>query len=589
MKAMRTIYNVKTLCVVSLFAIAGTIQAQDDNLKRELTLEREYDPSVQDANKVNTLPEVKQPEINKRAINYATQTVPTDPQAEISLLPSGKIMTDILYNKNRGYLNAGVGTNVNINGDFGYHILSTDKDQLNLFFSHRSSSGKHKYLQEEGLKQKVHLNDNLGGLNFLHNFDKASIKLGARYGYSAFNYFGYSVNETGPETPAFVEMNKDTKQINQQIGFNAGIESHEGAPLGYLLDFDYTNFSHKYGLSEDVDGIKENTFGVKAGMNALFGGNQSIGVMGKLEYLNYSLPSLPANYIPEPEFESHAEITLSPYYTVEGDIWKVKLGANVMFVTGDNDKVFASPNIAADVTIADKTVLYLNADGKIQSNSAYELSQRNRYVNPWLDVRPSRTWLDGIVGLKSGVAPGFWFDVFAGYKATDDDVLFTQSVAWSLINYSEPDHYNTKLFFAGAALKYNYQNLFEFSLKGVYNNWDVKETSPWDGGPAPKFEAYGRPKAEITALIDVRPIDKLTVSAKYYLGAGRKTVQYYLSQWDPIDMKNINELNVTGLYNITSNIGVYGQLNNLLFQEYDLLYGYPAQGFNAVVGININF
>lgn len=582
---MKTIYNVKTLCVVTLFAVAGTIQAQDDNLKRELTLEREYDPSVQDANKVNTLPEVKQPQITKRTIDYATQTVPTDPEAEISVLPSGKIMTDMLYNKRRGYLNAGVGSNLNINGDFGYHILSTEKDQLNVFFSHRSSSGEREYLQGDGPAQDIHLNDNLGGLNFLHNFDKAKLKLGARYGYSAFNYFGYNKDASPSSSMRF---DKDTKQVNQQIGINAGVESQKGAALGYLLDFDYINFSHKYGLSEEIDGIKENTFGIKAGMNALFGGNQTIGVFGKLDYLNYSLPSLPSDYN-EPEFENHAEITLSPYYKVEGDIWKIKLGANVLFITGDNNKVFASPNIAADITVADKTVLYLNADGKIQSNSAFELSQRNRYVNPWINVRPSRTWLDGIVGLKSGIAPGFWFDVFAGYKATNDDVLFTQHIANNYINYSVADYYNTKLLFAGAALKYNYQDVFEFSLKGVFNSWDVKETAPWDGGPAPDFEAYGRPQTEITARIDVRPIEKLTISANYYLGAGRKTVQYDLQQWDPIDMDNINELNVTGLYNITPTVGVYGQLNNLLFQKYDLLYGYPAQGFNAMVGVNINF
>ncbi len=87
-------------------------------------------------------------------------------------------------------------------------------------------------------------------------------------------------------------------------------------------------------MTKDVDGIKENTIGVKAGVSAPFGGNQLIGVLGKLEYLSYSIP----NVTPEPEFENHAEITLSPYYTVEGDIWKIKLGANVMAITGENDK-----------------------------------------------------------------------------------------------------------------------------------------------------------------------------------------------------------------------------------------------------------
>lgn len=581
---MKTIYNVKTLCVVAMIAIAGTIQAQDDNLKREMTLEREYDPSVQDANKVNTLPVVKQPEIKKTAIDYATQTVPTDPEKEISVLPSGKIMTDIVYNKNRGYFNVGAGMYTNINGDLGYHILNTDKDQLNIFLSHRSSGGKRKYLQVDDVKQKVNFNDNLGGINFLHNFDKASMKLGARYGYNSFNYFGYPVGVSDITIPINVNRDTETKQVNQQISINAGVESKEGATLGYLLDFDFTNFSHKYGLSKDFDGIKENTIGVKAGLNAPFGGNQLIGVLGKLEYLSYNIP----NVTPEPEFENHAEVTLSPYYKVEGDIWQVKLGANVMIITGENDKIFASPNISADVKVADKTVLYLNADGKIQSNSAFELSKRNRYINPWFDVLPSRTWLDGIVGVKSGVAPGFWFDVFTGYKATDNDCFFYQTgMANGFGNFSNTMRLNSKLFFVGAKLKYSYQDIFDFSLKGVLNNWDVKEAEGWTAEGI-EFEAYGRPKTEITSTIDIRPIDKLTISAKYYLASGRYTV-HPLSSYIAEKMDNINELNVTALYNITSKVGVYGQLNNLLFQKYDLLYGYPAQGFNAMVGVNINF
>lgn len=212
MKAMKTI-TIKMVCAVAWITIAGTVQAQDDNLKRELTLEREYDPSVQDANKVNTLPAVKQPEVKKTAIDYATQAVPTIPEKEISVLPSGKVMTDILYNKNRGYLNAAAGMYLNINGDFGYHILDTDKDRLNLFYSHRSSGGDRKYIQGEGVKQSVHLNDNLGGINYLHNFDKASMKLGARYGYNAFNYFGYNGLEGLKEDSNPFSI--DTKQVDR--------------------------------------------------------------------------------------------------------------------------------------------------------------------------------------------------------------------------------------------------------------------------------------------------------------------------------------------------------------------------------------
>ena len=89
---MKTIYNVRALCVVALMGAAATMSAQEDaskekNLNREMTLEREYDPTVQDASKVNTLPIVKEPEVKKMPIDYAGFTVAADPEKEISLLP----------------------------------------------------------------------------------------------------------------------------------------------------------------------------------------------------------------------------------------------------------------------------------------------------------------------------------------------------------------------------------------------------------------------------------------------------------------------------------------------------------------------
>ena len=96
---MKTKYQ-KVLCVAVLLGSAVTVSAQEDETKkkldREMTLEREYAPTVQDANKVNTLPAIKEPQVTKRAISYSPFTLATDPEKQISLLPSGNIMTQRL-------------------------------------------------------------------------------------------------------------------------------------------------------------------------------------------------------------------------------------------------------------------------------------------------------------------------------------------------------------------------------------------------------------------------------------------------------------------------------------------------------------
>lgn len=589
---MKTIYNVKTLCVVALLGTAATVNAQEDtskkqNLDREMTLEREYDPSVQDASKVNTLPVIKEPVVKKMPIDYANFTVPADPAKEISLLPSGNIMTDIQYNKRRGYFNFGAGTYLNLNGDLGYHILSTDKDQLNIWFSHRSTNGKVKYLQIDE-KVKAKLNDNMGGLNFKHNFDKLALKMGVKYGYSGFNYYGLPMHDNlSSVTPPSSKADLETNQVNQTIKVNMGVESKADASVGYLLDLDYTNFSQKYGEAKVADGATEHAINVKFGLNAGFGGNQHVGLDGDLKYINYSLPNNNTSYTLY--FDNFMAATLTPYYKVEGENWNVRLGVNAMLLTGDYKKFTASPDIYADVEVANKTVLYAQATGKLNTNDLYSVSQINRYVNPSKAITPSRNWLDAMIGIKSGVAPGFWFDIFGGYKITDNNYFFVPSRGYlenEFGNFSNTfDAIDTKQLFIGANLKYSYQQLVDISLKGIYNNWKAEYGDGWIPGNG-EVKAYGMPEMEITAGVTVRPIKNLSASLDYYLATGRETCLF--GAYDT-KMDNINELNLTGAYNFNDTFGLYLKLNNVLFQKYELYYGYPLQKFSAMIGVNINF
>lgn len=581
-------------CAMVLLGVVSPLQAQEEKkeLNREMTLEREYDPSVQDASKINSLPVIKEPRIKKSAIDYADFTLPVEPQKEIGILSSGKIMTEIPYNERRGYLHFGGGNYLNLDGDIGYHILSTEKDQLRVSFSHRSTNGKIKLLVPEGepsVKSKAKLNDNLGGVDFKHEFEKIALVMEAKYGYSSFNYYGY-YPEIEDKTAS------DKNQGNQQLFFKAGVESKEAEAFNYLLDVDFRNFSHKYAMSPAYDGIKENAIGLKFDVNADFDGNKKVGLEGIVDYLGYSMPSAHKNQFIG--FNNHAEITVSPYFAALGDNWKIKLGVNAMLITGDEKKFFVSPNVLAEVEVADATVLYGNFLGRIRSNSAYEVSLENRYANPSQAIMTSRTWLDGTIGIKSGVAPGFWFDIFAGYKITDNDHFFIPSDYYASYtgtgahwgNVGQAVYLDSRVFRAGASLKYSYQKFVDITLKGVYNAWDVSKPDKNEiNVPAGSgYKAYNKPELELEAGIQVKPVDKVSVGLAYYLGTNRYTTFNTIS-FESFKMKNINELNLTGTYTFNDTFGAYLKVNNLLNQKYDLFYGYTVQGFNAMVGVNVNF
>ncbi|GAB6395010.1 MAG: TonB-dependent receptor [Bacteroidales bacterium] len=555
----------KAFGIIVLLGVVATLPAQENrtnsDLNREMTLERAYDPSVQDANKVNTLPAVREPVITKIPIDYAVLSLPAEPAREISLLPAAPVMTAMQYKGQRGYLNLGVGTYLNLNGDVGYPvILRSGKDRLTIFLSHRSTNGDVKFLTDSG-KVRAKLNDNLGGINFRHRFDLATLNIGAKYSYSTFNYYGAYL-----PSPALADVDTATNQANGEFTINAGIESVEDAPVGYLLAADYTNFSYKYGSDGSTNGLTEHSVGAKAGLSTEFGGNQRIGIGGKFNYYYYARPDS-GNVAAE----NHLEATITPYYLIENNTWNIRIGANLMAITGNNRKLFVSPNLAANIRIGDKTTLYVNAGGEIRSNSLYKLSRENRYINPYDSVAPSRTSLNAVAGIKSGAITGFRFNIFGEYKITDNDYFFVP-----YRNMSRTLLLNSKRWRGGMIFEYVQPKVFEAALKGIYNRTKLP-----DG-----HKSYGRPVTEWTASINVHPVKRAALGLSYYLAAGRKTL---LSDGEIAKMKNISELNFTGSYTFNDTFGVYLKLNNLLFQQYELFYGYPLQGFNAMAGININF
>ena len=553
----------------------------ESGINRELTLEREYDPSLRDANKVNTLPKVTEPVVDKSAIDYAFLSLPTDPPREIGRIASGKYGANINYDKRRGYFNLGAGNYFNINGDAGYHILSSEKDLLNVFLSHRSTNGNVRYIGDfmKGQSSKAKINDNLAALRFLHKFSKAALKLNAGYGYSLFNYYGMPGPSIYSNSQDFVDF--DTKQIARRIAVETGVQSLDGiSGRKAYADLGFRNISYKYGLDALAEGVAENIIEAKFGLSTPVGGSQSLGGDASFNYFHYLLP------------ESHIALEnflvgrLMPFYMQEGDFWNLRLGVNILFHTGGAAKIFASPTVSIDINLGAKTILYAKADGDIKANNILQIANENRYMNPYSRTIPSRTLIDAAIGLKSGVAPGFWFNLFGGYKYTADDYFFIPHRSWiGFGNLSETIALNSKLMNGGLELKYALHHLFEITLKGVYNHWIVdnprQDNSIYlNPPPAP----YGRPRIEGNASLTVRPVSPLVFSLDYYLASGRVANEGWNEKMD-----DIHELGLSSSYSFNKTVGIYLNLNNILNREYEVIYGYPMQRFNFIAGFNLNF
>ena len=124
-------------------------QTQDSLLRRQLELERDFNPTLLDADKINSLPALREPVVQKANTNYSTWAGRITPPLEIALPRPAGIMTDIPFNLKKGYLSFHAGNYANIDGAFGYRLVDQPKHNLAFTFLHNSTNGDINYLQED--------------------------------------------------------------------------------------------------------------------------------------------------------------------------------------------------------------------------------------------------------------------------------------------------------------------------------------------------------------------------------------------------------------------------------------------------------
>jgi hypothetical protein len=223
-----------------------------------------------------------------------------------------------------------------------------------------------------------------------------------------------------------------------------------------------------------------------------------------------------------------------------------------------------------------------------------ELSRLNRYINPAYTADASKTWADLQLGIRSSALMGLWFDIFAGYKYTESDILFNpSSYPWitdGFNNVSMALQPTIQRVQAGATLKYDYKKAVNFYLKGVYNHYILKYADTWKNAASGLTEdddikAYGLPSFVANAGINVRPVKPLTIGLDYCMMSG----MYAYVNTEDVKMKTINDLRLRASWNFNDQFSIYAQFNNLLFQKHEMYYGYPLQPFTAMAGFSVNF
>lgn len=179
--------------------------------------------------------------------------------------------------------------------------------------------------------------------------------------------------------------------------------------------------------------------------------------------------------------------------------------------------------------------------------------------------------LNAKVGFKASPTEGLWFNLFGGYNIVANDISPICQPD-STITFAQGE---TKAMTVGAALTYDYKDIFSFSTLAEFYKWSDSS----------KEFINQKPKFQFSADGSVKVTKKLSLNAGYHY-MHRATASINSLEYS---MPNISNLHAGVAYNLYKGISLYAQFDNILNSDNQYYCCYPAETFSFIGGFNFKF
>lgn len=540
--------RIRPLILIALAALpagmAAQTQPQDTTLNRTVVVEQEYNPYIKDAAKINAVPAVEAPVVQPKAVEYDNRLQPlADIPADSMVAYAGRQKQP---KATPGYLRLGYGNYGNLDIRANYLFRLSSKDRLNLTFSMDGMDGTldvpGSTNQWDAYYYRTH-----AAIGYRHNFRRVDMDLAGHFDLSNFNLLPGAADRkqkfTAGDFHLGVTSTADELPLQFQAETNLMFYTRQHEPGGYAnaQEIVARTRAHVTGSISD-----EQTIGVKACMDNVFYHNNA--------------------------FRDYTAIGLNPYFHFDNGAWQLHLGVHADVAMGFGEKLRVAPDVSAAYRFG-RSAVYLQATGGKLQNDFRRLERFSPYGQTTAQLDATYEQLNAAIGLKTGTLGGFHLHLYGGYQNLKDDLYAALPTGGS--NILALGTWNTDNLYAGAEISYDYKGLIAFTARGTYRKWSAAK----DG--ADLYVLAFKPMVEAEARMDIHPISPLHVHVGYQATARD---EYNGRKADPV-----SNLYLGGSYELLKHLSVHLRINNLLNKDYQYYPGYPAEGFNFLVGASVRF
>ncbi len=589
----------KRIVVYIFSAVCVAAQAQDTVLNRSVIVEREFQPVIQSAGKVNTPPETVQTEVPPTEVVYSDYTsADAAPMMNINPLlsqPTRFSKPEPLH----GWIQGGIGHPLTL-FNFAYEVNDDKRNYLNLYADHNAQWGR-RTLSETYLNMR-----------YTHKFQRMDVYCGVKgenFFYTKYGRYydgsdGYN-KHGGLTIDKFSDFEPVDKQTQWRARVYVGLKSAPKEDVQYKAEIGYQIL--------DVPGIAvEHQVRSEAMVNAKLPDDRHR--LGLKFYMQNNMYTVDTALFAHRLYNSRHNLRMEPFYEYHGERillhagvhLDMNIGKGQLLSNNENISFAPSPNIRFEAQLAPKWVtLYGNIGGSFGFGSLQAYLEANRYMEviPCVTSKAvgSYTPVDAEIGFHFKPQKHLIVEIHGGYAYYMNSKSYVAFIKpfdmgdghlilpGTFSDFSS-DYHRAKV---GAKVFYHYRDIIKIHLSGDYYYWKlqnitkkarledvVKEIVLTEG------RVYDRPDWEIKLRIDGR-IDEhwMLYSDNHFAGT-----RWAITTEGEVHLPALIDMNLGAQYEFTKlNLALFAQVNNFICRRNHTLYGYQSLLINGLVGVSWKF
>ena len=558
--------------ILILFLVTSIALAQKkDSIGTEvINVVRAYTPTVSDAFKIKTSPEINDADISKKKpIQYAIFSVPV-----ASTFTPDKGKAKVLRIKRsepvyENFITAGFGTFRSPQIEAFYHTNTNRDNDFGSFINFHSSRG--------GLKNVRLKND----------FYDGSIKA---YYKQEDNYYNWQVNG-GLRLQKYnwyglPDIIRSIGDANEEHKFTHVSSSGE---LEYFDSF-FEGGHAQFDAFLDNDGSSEIHLLAKPKI-AVEIASEIISFVGRLELIQSNFSR---NYAATSDLkQTFITAGINPNLEVLRDNLTINLGADIIFSTASGNsqdsKAYFYPKVTASYIVIDQVLTaYAGAVGGLHQNSYKDFVDDNPFVSPTLNIKRTDEQYNAYIGFKGKLASNIGYNFKGLYKSEKDKAMYKLNAVKNDIiqgyeagNSFQIVYDDVKTIGGFAEININLSTELNFGGNIAYNIYTLtNEEEAWN---LPSLKASGFAKYSQ---------DKWFAGANLFFVGERKdefTSEVINATNTILTLGNYVDLNLNAGYKFSGKLTAFAKVNNVFSSNYQKFANYEVQGLQVVGGITFKF